>query len=851
MKLCVLLVNIFRALLISGTLSISSANAQEGWATFRGGKQNLGNSPYALKTSTQTTAQAIKLGGLLWATPVIDSAGRVFLGSSNKRIFALDSNGNRLWTASLLDRADSLVDSAAALTTDGQLVVPGGDGFLHSFDVKTGAVNWTFRAHGASDDSHSSGVTVNSFEGNVQQGPNGWLYAGSDNGDLYCVDLQGRERWFFHTGMMIWSAPTFAVDGSWMAFGSLDGYVYLLDPQTGKLLTKLKVGSDVKASIATDGRSMLYFGAADGLFRAVEIRRETSGLKLKLRWSYSAGSEIYSSAALGPDSVTFGSMGGTVHSLTLNGKVRWTYPTYSPVASSPLLTTDHRVIFGAANGKLYVLDHATGMRDWSLQTSSLTRKVNLDSSAVLDSRGSIWVGSYQGILHRIGGAVCSGPIPDTRCEFGGHADTPRFGMSSIPENQALLRYESFEEGFQDHPSRPLDKTALLHLRLAAYSNGQFLSDAAISASGVDIRLWKNGQQVRDPSREMNWNVSSDGKYLNIHSSTFWTSGAHYVLEVRGRYYRQTSWFWDRLKWFGLKKFEGHFEFEVAPATTLAVDEPFKRGWQMHSLYLNQPSALDTYIPAALDGQAFIVKPFGMTNDEANFLLLALPALPGEKGVTFTPEPARTNTLQAMRSGNGLLARGNFKLSAMGGTVSFQDFLLAARVGPTENLEAVEIGAVASCRQIQGNGSNYQFPFSLVNQVCDPWLRMIAYLNIQATPLEPRHGGNAVAVEVSPRKTFPWTRDLTATLRFHPSTPVSAGPHLFSAILYDSATKEVLAKQFTRLEITEGNATPPLSVSLAGFASGARKSTSTFAFFWDTEELIPAERSVTSEQKFSR
>jgi outer membrane protein assembly factor BamB len=165
-------------------LLASSVSAQN-WRSFRGSPNNNGNSAVEANLFTNGPSSRIpskiKLGGLIWGTAVTDKDGNFYVGSSNKNFYSFTKEGELRWTYTIFDLADSLIDSAAVVTPSGLVVIPGGDGYLHAVDKDTGTLAWTFKAHHADDDSHQRGGTVNSFEGNVQLGPNGLLYAGSDN----------------------------------------------------------------------------------------------------------------------------------------------------------------------------------------------------------------------------------------------------------------------------------------------------------------------------------------------------------------------------------------------------------------------------------------------------------------------------------------------------------------------------------------------------------------------------------------------------------------------------------------------------------------------------------------------
>lgn len=294
---------------LNGVIAQADAPVSDLWPTFRNGYYNSGRSevkvrPFA-EVSMDRPIHEFKTGGLVWATPVIDRSGNLYFGSANKKFYSLDPQGKERWSYTLSDRADSLVDSAAALFPSHSLViVPGGDGFLHALEQDTGKARWTFGAHHSSDETHQAGTIVNSFEGNVQIGPNQVIYAGSDNGYLYAVNPDGSEKWSLKTGMMIWSSPVFNRDHKWMAFGSLDGRLYVTHPETGEVLAKLKAGGDIKSSPTIDEENYLYFGTSNGKMISAEVTSDKSGMHLKERWNYEVDGEIYSSPAITQDKVT-------------------------------------------------------------------------------------------------------------------------------------------------------------------------------------------------------------------------------------------------------------------------------------------------------------------------------------------------------------------------------------------------------------------------------------------------------------------------------------------------------------------------------------------------------------------
>jgi outer membrane protein assembly factor BamB len=55
---------------------------------------------------------------------------------------------------------------------------------------------------------------------------NGAIYFGSDDGNLYAVDIHGKGKWKYKTEGWVESSPV--IDDGRIYFGSSDGYLYSL-----------------------------------------------------------------------------------------------------------------------------------------------------------------------------------------------------------------------------------------------------------------------------------------------------------------------------------------------------------------------------------------------------------------------------------------------------------------------------------------------------------------------------------------------------------------------------------------------------------------------------------------------
>ncbi len=666
--------------------------------------------------------------GLVWGTP-IGGEGTIFVGSASKKFFALnEANGTKQWQYQIFDRADSLIDSAAAMD-ESMVVIPGGDGFLHAVDKNTGERKWVFKAHHQSDEGHQEGHIVNSFEGNVTLGPNGHFYAGSDNGHMYCVDKNGKEVWSLKTDMMIWSSPAFFNHKKLMAFGSLDRHLYLVNYETGKVIQKINLSSEVKSSPAIID-DQLYVGTSGGMFLNFKLREG----KLNLRWSHEVRGEIYSSPVVIEDHVVFGSLNGFVYGLnTRNGKKVWEFDTYSSVSSSPVGTRDGVVIFGSKNGKLYALDAASGKRIWSFKTSNNQYKVNLDSSPMITDRGSIVVGSYNGNIYRIPYEYCFNFPLNGECEFGGERDIPDF-VEALADGDHFL-YLKRNGDYISADKLEVKRSAIIKLKYVSVKNGDLEKNKALSP--VRLKVWING------TRYKNTRVSADGKFLNLIAPTQgWGPGIKHI-KVRFGTYERKSWLSNRLNIYFKKKSEKNFVFNIKRNRLEGeAQEKFHQFYRelvsgkkflgVKNLFLFQPSSLETYIPAAMDGQQFIIRFFELNSKDieigTKLGAIAVPATFSNGEFTPLAETARLFNLNVSIIDSHFLMSNPFYLSAMGGGINFSESLFEYTFGsPMGNFYAS-----ASCLKIKGNGESYRFPMEVIDNTCDHKLRISALGKMNVT-----------------------------------------------------------------------------------------------------------------------
>lgn len=762
------------------SLEAPAADHAEYWRSFRNGFRNQGRSPVAVRSRFTESSGRVPRGfatsGLIWGTPVIDQDGRVFVGSADKVFYCLETSGAARWTYTLPDAGDSLIDSAAVLAPNNLVVVPGGDGHLHALDRDTGALKWRFKAYHADD--HDAGHVVNSFEGNVTIGPDGFLYAGSDNGHLYSLDLEGKERWNIPTGMMIWTAAAFHQEGNWFAFGSLDKSLYVADMTTGQKIASFSGSGEFKCSPAMDDQGRLYVGNSDFVFRCLELGKSFWGNPaLKVRWSFTTGGEIYSSAAVAGDRVIFGSHDGFLYCLDTDGQLVWKYGIHARISGSPLVTADGVVIVGAKNGKLYAIDVDSGKRLWSFKPTQGLRKVNLDSSPALGPDGMVHLGSYDGKVYSVPVEYPLQNPQDPRVDLDPGDDLPDFG--SEPPQGGVLRFVDRQGALSTDLAEPIGIHNPITLRLVTMEEGKFVPNAAIAATGLTVEI--------DPAIPLDVVVSSDSYQLNVFPQRPFDPSTTYTLKVSGRYYHRRNPFVDLLKWWSLPKVTFSGQFTTQPLqpgeTSLTPGEELR--YTVEGMYATQPEILDTLIPAAMDGQAYIVSAPFIDADKGALGLMVLPGFPRPDGVVIRPSPEKAFPMSGAFVGRSIRASGSVHMGAMGATLPLSPIRFHGRLG-AQGLEEGTFYATGPGWGVRGNGGFYTgISWVGIDDLVDWKLQLQVLGTIEGKRLE-------APTEVPALEKVAWTASnrLEATMVLPGTMEVD---HLVTACFWDTAAAKFAAQ----------------------------------------------------------
>jgi len=262
-----------------------------------------------------------------------------------------------------------------------------------------GTIKWQFKV----------GATV---ESSPVIGPNGTIYVGAHDNNLYAINPNGTLKWKFKAGEPviheefnvskgILSAPAVDKDGT-IYFTTLSDYFIALNPNgTEKWRVRMPVTADTWSSpaIGTDGT--VYIGSARRYDENLELGDETVRGNLYAinpdgteKWRFDIGSDVCPSPAIGNDGTIYiagyeGAPGdGKICAVNPDGTEKWCYYYEKWQESSPTVGPDGTIYIGSYIGKIFALN-PDGTEKWTYQTGD-----GVSSVPAIGKDGTIYVGSW-------------------------------------------------------------------------------------------------------------------------------------------------------------------------------------------------------------------------------------------------------------------------------------------------------------------------------------------------------------------------------------------------------------------------------------------------------------------------
>lgn len=336
---------------------------------------------------------------LLWVTEVGPSVsspifgdGTIYVSTITGRIFALNPSkkqikwhlnvGSPLVSSPLLHNSILVAATYDSWIKDASFT---GKNFVLGMNIDDGKQIWGYEIPGAV---FSSPCLVD----------DAIIVVGSMNNGIYALEgYNGNVRWKFETGGEVWSSPSY--NGNEIFIGSDDGFLYCLDID-GKLHWKTKLNGKIRSSSPClsfdEGQSpSVYIGTYNG---GMFCLNQSTGM---IRWSKQIPKPVMASPATIKDKVFFAASDKRIYCFQVkDGSRIWDFETGDKIWSSPSLSEYAGVMFfGSLDSHIYGIDINTGRQTWKFPTMSI-----VDSSAAI-ACNMMLIGSRDGLLYVFGSEI--------------------------------------------------------------------------------------------------------------------------------------------------------------------------------------------------------------------------------------------------------------------------------------------------------------------------------------------------------------------------------------------------------------------------------------------------------------
>ncbi|MBI4713426.1 MAG: PQQ-binding-like beta-propeller repeat protein [Planctomycetes bacterium] len=360
------------------------------WPMLHHNPQHTGQSPYVGSTTNTLKWSYTTGAGILFSSAAIGSDGTIYVGSRDKKLYAINPDGTLKWSYSTGDE----IYSSPAISSDGTIYVGSRDKNLYAINAD-GTLKWSY-------------ATGNCIYSSPTIDTDGTVYVGSFDGKLYAFNPDGTVKWNYDTGVAnvicspsIGSNRTIYIGGTYL---DVRKFYALTSDGTFKWLYTPQWYDNSSASISNDGTIYVrsrFYNNLDAL--------NPDG---SLKWVYTVGDGTtsfgsdWTSPAIGVDGTIYiGSAYRKLYAINPSGNLKWSYTTGGNIYSSPAIDANGTIYVGCVDNKLYVIK-SDGTLKWTYTTGSY-----IFSSPAIGTDGTIYICSYDGKLYAIGSPVETLPTP--------------------------------------------------------------------------------------------------------------------------------------------------------------------------------------------------------------------------------------------------------------------------------------------------------------------------------------------------------------------------------------------------------------------------------------------------------
>jgi orotate phosphoribosyltransferase len=237
----------------------------------------------------------------IWSSPCFVKEN-ICVGAYDGGLRLLDgTSGALIWSnhyASYIGSSPAYDDSLNCIFIGLEFAFPGRKGAIAAIAAENGEILWSYEV---SEYVHSSPIFSKRFQR---------LFCASNNNELYCLEpASGHLLWRQSTYGTSKMKPCLSGDEKYIYISTNMGVLYCMDTETGHIQWTFSIQFGILVS-PLEKNGFLYFGALDGYFYVLNV--ETGALVTKIR----TDGRIFAEASGTPDSVIFGNNSGTMYEIS-------------------------------------------------------------------------------------------------------------------------------------------------------------------------------------------------------------------------------------------------------------------------------------------------------------------------------------------------------------------------------------------------------------------------------------------------------------------------------------------------------------------------------------------------------
>jgi outer membrane protein assembly factor BamB len=191
--------------------------------------------------------------------------------------------------------------------------------------------------------------------------PNGLIYFGGADGDLYCIGADGKTKWHVHLGSQV-GPPTISRDGTVFCAG--DNFMHAVNGDSGHVMWRKNFWNASKVPVAMDRYDDLFY-IREGILDVYDVHgfflwefRDPDGTPILVK--------KFAPVIYGDIAVVANDGGGEIYGVDVStGTILWTFSevntNWSPAVTSPMaVDRDGMVAYLDGSGVIAWFDAVTG-----------------------------------------------------------------------------------------------------------------------------------------------------------------------------------------------------------------------------------------------------------------------------------------------------------------------------------------------------------------------------------------------------------------------------------------------------------------------------------------------------------